>query len=87
MEKPGDRLRRARILRGYSQKQLAKEVGCVRHTIGRLESSRYHPNIEFAAKVCRVLDITLDWYWHGTKKHSDLKGRVMTAVEDAFDQE
>ena len=45
-----------RLLKGYSQEQLAKEVGVSRQTINALEAAKYVPSTVLALKLSKVLE-------------------------------
>lgn len=85
MKTPGDRLRRARKIKGLTQSQLAMEAGCSRQTISNLENNQVsRPSIPEVAPVCLALGITLDWYWLGIGAPPDLSQQIMEAVEEVL---
>lgn len=59
--------KKMRVLRckyDLTQDDLAKKVGCTRHTIGLIENSKYNPTLDLCTKICKVLCCTLnDLFW------------------------
>ena len=45
---------------GYTQKELAVEVGVTRQTINNLEAERYNPSLELAFELARCFDCTIE---------------------------
>ena len=52
-------LQKVRTAKGYTQEQLASEVGVIRQTISEIECGRNKPSVKVAKKIAEVLDI--DW--------------------------
>lgn len=59
-EEFGERLKSARERRGFTQEQLAEAVGMHAGRISDYESGRIVPQLEKAARMAGVLEITLD---------------------------
>lgn len=55
-----NRIKRARLIKGLSQVELAKRVGATRQTIIAVEAERYAPSLELAFRIAHVLDEPLD---------------------------
>lgn len=51
-------LRAARINRGMTQAEAAKEIGVFYQTISRWESGKSHPTTAQFAKLCKVYGVT-----------------------------
>ena len=51
------KLKRARILKDYTQAQVAELIGVARSTYNDYESGRRQPNIDRLTKIIHVLDI------------------------------
>lgn len=49
-----------RLLKGYSQEQLANEVGVSRQTINALEAAKYVPSTVLALKLSKFLEKNID---------------------------
>src|SRR6266568_4315521 len=49
---PNDRLRQERLLRGWSQRQVANHVGTDDYTVGRWERGRARPGPYFRQQLC-----------------------------------
>ena len=65
----GLRLKLARIEKGYTQEDLAQEVGVTRQTIGFIEKGGYNPTLNLCLKLARALDRTLnDLFWEDTNE-------------------
>jgi len=56
----GERIRLARKRKGWTQKDLAMEVGCSQQTIVDIESQE-HPKSRFMSVIVRVLGESLEW--------------------------
>ena len=54
------KLKVARVEKGYSQQDLADEVGVTRQTIGLIEKGTYNPTLKLCINIARVLNRTLD---------------------------
>ena len=64
-----NRVKLARVEKGWSQEALADRVEVTRQTIGLIESGTYNPTLNLCLKLCRVLDRTLDGlFWFEEKK-------------------
>ena len=50
---------RQRLLRGLTQKQLAKQLGTKQSAISRFESGTYNPTLEWMRNMARALDAEL----------------------------
>lgn len=59
-ETKNSRMRDARLARGLSQIDLAKQVGATRQTIGLIEAGRYNPSLKLCLAICHALGKTLD---------------------------
>ena len=55
----GERLRRLRILAGFSQVSFAEEIGTARNTVARWENGEMIPEYERQRQVCTVLNDNL----------------------------
>jgi len=55
-----NRVRLARVERGYTQQELANLIGVTRQTIGLIEAERYNPTIILCLRLARALDKSLD---------------------------
>lgn len=57
-----ERLRSARVVRGLTQEELAKEMGWgERSNVSRLESGRHIPRADTLIHLCKVLDVSADY--------------------------
>lgn len=58
-------MRAARILKDYSQQELADLVGVSRQTINAIEKGDYNPTIKLCIAICKALDSSLDeLFWN-----------------------
>ena len=55
-----NRLKLARVERGYTQQELANLIGVTRQTIGLIENGKYNPTLNLCLRIARALDKTLD---------------------------
>ncbi|HMR18781.1 MAG TPA: helix-turn-helix transcriptional regulator [Sphingobacterium sp.] len=49
-----------RLIKGYSQEQLANMVGVSRQTINALEACKYVPSTVLSLKIARTLEKTIE---------------------------
>src|SRR5713226_2901758 len=57
---PNERLRQTRLLKGWTQSQLAEAVGTNNETVSRWERGITLPSLYYRAKLCHVLGKTAD---------------------------
>lgn len=55
----GRRLKHARLLKGYTLKQLAEKVDCSESMISKLENSRLSPSLAMLHRIAAELDVTV----------------------------
>lgn len=65
----GQRIQIAREAMGKTQTELAVAIGVKPSGIGNWEKGRQRPSIPFAEKICRELDIELNWLLLGSWDH------------------
>lgn len=59
------KMRSARVLKDYSQQELADLVGVSRQTINAIEKGNYNPTIKLCIAICKALDSSLDeLFWN-----------------------
>jgi len=56
-----DNLKRLRKKRGWSQTQLAEQIGSHLSHINRLETGKYNPSLDVVQKLAAVFDVTIDY--------------------------
>jgi len=54
------RIKELRARAGFTQEELAQEVGVRRETIVFIEQGKYNPSLKLAYKVSRALDSTIE---------------------------
>lgn len=54
------KIKSARVLCGFSQKDLANAVGVSRQTIVNIEKGNYNPSLNLCKAICKKLNKTLD---------------------------
>jgi putative transcriptional regulator len=54
------KLKVARVVKDWSQEQLADRVGVTRQTIGLIEAGKYNPSLQLCISICKTLNKTLD---------------------------
>lgn len=54
------KIKSARALCGFSQKDLANAVGVSRQTIVSIEKGNYNPSLNLCKAICKKLNKTLD---------------------------
>lgn len=57
---PANRIKLARVAKGWSQEDLAERVEVTRQTVGLIEAGNYNPTLNLCIRMARVLDKTLD---------------------------
>lgn len=62
----GDRLRRARAVRGLTQADVGKEFGISGRSVSQWETNVTRPNAEKLKHLAEVLDVSLDWLYGHT---------------------
>ena len=59
-----NRLKLARVERGYTQQELANLIGVTRQTIGLIEAEHYNPTIILCLRLAQALHKSLtDLFW------------------------
>ena len=61
-----DRLKKARIEKGYSKSDLAREINVHYSQIGRYEEKGAQPSGDILAKLANALEVTSDYLMNGT---------------------
>lgn len=57
---PTNRIKLARVEKGWSQDELAQRVEVTRQTIGLIEAGNYNPTLNLCLRIARALGKTLD---------------------------
>lgn len=57
---PTNRIKLARIERGWSQEDLAHRVEVTRQTVGLIEAGNYNPTLNLCLRIAKVLQKSLD---------------------------
>lgn len=57
----GERIKEARMLKGWSQKELADKCGTTQQTIQRYESGASEPQSTYLARVSKALDCSISY--------------------------
>lgn len=64
METGENRLREFRLLRGFTQEELARRVQVARQTVNLIEAGKYNPSLKLCLAICQQLQVTLnDIFW------------------------
>jgi transcriptional regulator with XRE-family HTH domain len=86
----GDKILTLRKQKGWSQQQLAKQIGTSGPIIGRYERGEMTPSVEVAKKLADSFGITLDYLVDDTGRFAEIKDKAMlkrlTQIEQ-LDQE
>lgn len=59
-ERFNDNLKRTRLKRGFSQKEVAEKIGVAKSTYSLYESGNREPNVETIKKIADILDVSAD---------------------------
>jgi len=73
----GDKILSLRKDKGWSQQQLAKEIGTSGPIIGRYERGEMMPSVEVAKKLASAFRVTLDYLVDDTGDLADIKDRAI----------
>jgi transcriptional regulator with XRE-family HTH domain len=76
----GKRLLEARKNKGFSQEDLAGQLGTKGPAIGRYERDEMKPSIDVAAKIASILDVSLDWLVGHTDM--ELDGKMLERIQE-----
>ncbi|CDO04013.1 transcriptional regulator [Oceanobacillus picturae] len=61
-----NKIKLARMEKGWTQEQLASRVKATRQTIGLIEKGEYNPSLKLCISICKELGKTLDeLFWEG----------------------
>lgn len=86
----GDKILALRKQKGWSQQQLARQIGTSGPIIGRYERGEMTPSVEVAKKLADSFGITLDYLVDDTGRLAEIKDKAMlnrlTQIEE-LDQE
>ena len=65
------KMKSARVIKDYTQEDLALKVGVTRQTINAIEKGNYNPTIKLCKAICLELDVTLnDLFWEDDSDES-----------------
>ncbi len=78
----GNRIRRLRLQRGYSQEKLADELGITRRHIMRLESGKSAGSIDLIIEVANYFDVSLDYLALGKETLKEAKAELLKSIQD-----
>ncbi len=56
----GSRLRELRLVRGWTQQQLADVLGIAKSTVSQYENNVNEPDLRMLARLCRLFDVPSD---------------------------
>ncbi|AVQ97912.1 helix-turn-helix transcriptional regulator [Oceanobacillus sp. M65] len=61
-----NKIKLARMEKGWTQEQLASRVKATRQTVGLIEKGEYNPSLNLCIAICKELGKTLDeLFWEG----------------------
>lgn len=61
-------LKRLRKKKGWSQSQLAEQIGSHLSHINRIETGKYNPSLDVVQKLAKVFDVTIDYLVSDTEE-------------------
>src|SRR5687767_11390412 len=62
----GDRVKQARLKKGFTQRYLAEQIGTMQQTIQRIEANLVKMST-FTVPIAKVLDVSAEWLQYGSK--------------------
>ncbi|MCY9162692.1 helix-turn-helix domain-containing protein [Bacillus atrophaeus] len=68
----GERLKKCRTSKGYSQKQMADFLGITRQGYGKYEIGKAEPDLRTLTKLSTILGVSTDYLLKGTDAQIDL---------------
>jgi transcriptional regulator with XRE-family HTH domain len=74
-----ERLKKARLTKGFSKSDLAREIGVHYSQIGRYEEKGAQPSADVLGKLANALEVSSDFLMNGTSE--DLAGSSLTDKE------
>ncbi len=93
----GARIRRERVLRGWTQEQLAEKAGISLSFLGHIERGTRKASLETLVSLCNVLEVSMDALLSGSLAYKpglcpgELHGKkkialqeILKSVEDAL---
>ena len=75
MKKSGERIQQLRILHGYTQGELARELNIDRSFLSYVESGKKGCSIDLLVQLSALLDVSLDYIILGREWHSALTSK------------
>ncbi|WP_053983389.1 helix-turn-helix domain-containing protein [Niameybacter massiliensis] len=57
----GERIRKERLQRGWSQENLADKLGMTKNAVSSYETEKTEPNIEILKRLSNIFDCTIDY--------------------------
>lgn len=77
----GDKISALRKKKGWSQTQLAQQIGASREIIGKYERNENSPSIEMALKMANAFDITVDFLL-GYGEYASYDKQIIERIRD-----
>jgi transcriptional regulator with XRE-family HTH domain len=81
----GRQLRRRRRLLGLTQQQLGDAVGVRFQQIQKYECAGNRMSVAMLWKLACVLDVDLDYFFAGVRRHGEIRTMTRPAVDRSFD--
>ena len=81
MSKIGNKITELRKQKGWSQSELAKQIGASREAIGKYERNEAVPSVETAKNISDVFDVSLD-YLVGDVLRPSFDKRMLERLQD-----
>lgn len=66
----GKRIRKARKDKGLTQEQLVEKMGVSVAFISKVETGKFHINLDRLSQICNILDVTEGQILNGTSNNS-----------------
>lgn len=85
----GDRLRKARLQKGFTQEQLAHQIGVAKSTLTGYEKGNREPDLFKIKKLLKVLEVDSDYLLgiEQEKAQSELLQRAYAQLEKMNDEQ
>ena len=80
METIGEKIRKLRKQKGFSQEELAFRVGVTRQTISKWESDSMNPNMDSIRALCEIFNVNADYFFIKFSENIETQSDVNTEI-------
>ena len=84
--KIGDYLRKLRMKKGLSLRELQKEIGISYNTLGSYERNTAQPTLENIYKICRYFEIPIEYLFLGDESLKEFRDSELLSLFNKIDK-